>query len=324
MNKLEKIEAPVKEELKIFRGNSGKSLNSDLPLLNIIMRYILRRKGKQIRPLLVFLIAKLNGQINDSTYTAAMLVEFLHTATLIHEDVVDESYERRGFLSINAIWKSKIAVLTGDYLLAKGLLLAVEKKAYNILETISDAVREMSEGELLQVEKSRKLSLNKTEYFEIMRKKSATLISACATCGAQSVTQDRVVFSKMKEFGLLIGLTFQIKDDLLDYEKSSLTGKPKGNDNQEKKLTLPLIVSLENAGNAEQRQIIKLINKKDYNRETYNRIFKFVHEMGGIEYSKNLMLQYQKKATILLKEYSENPVRIALTELVDYIVNREN
>jgi octaprenyl-diphosphate synthase len=324
MNTLDGISAPVWEELKIFRETFSKTMKSDIPLLNIVTNYLLRRKGKQIRPLLVFLTAKLNGPIAESTYTAASLVELLHTATLIHDDVVDEAYERRGFLSINAIWKSKIAVLLGDFLLSRGLLLSIEKKEYDILQIVSDAVREMIEGELLQIQKSRKLNISEEEYFKIIRKKTATLISACTACGARSVTHDKVIIQRMSEFGTKLGIAFQIKDDLFDYEKTTSPGKPKGNDIQEKKLTLPLIASLANASNSERREIIHLINKKSSKLNTYNRVFKFVHESGGLNYAKNIMLQYQKEALTILLDYPENPVRNSMEKLVDYIVKRGN
>jgi octaprenyl-diphosphate synthase len=324
MNKLYSIGAPVREELNIFSETFGKTMKSDIPLLNLVTNYLLRRKGKQIRPLLVFLTAKLNGPTTDATYIAASLVELLHTATLIHDDVVDESYERRGFLSINAIWKSKIAVLVGDYLLSKGMLISVENRAYDILNIVSNAVREMIEGELLQMQKSRKLNISEEEYFKIIRKKTATLIAACTACGARSVIQDEKLILQMKEFGINIGIAFQIKDDLFDYEKTTLTGKPKGNDIQEKKLTLPLIASLSRASKPERREIINLINKKSSKRDTYNRVFKFVHDYEGLEYARTLMHHYQKEARIILLKYPENPVRNALENLVDYIVNREN
>jgi octaprenyl-diphosphate synthase len=324
MSRLNQISSPIQKELKLFSEAFRRTMKSDVALLNIITNYVLKQKGKQIRPILVFLTAKLNGQISEKTYTAASLVELLHTASLIHDDVVDESYERRGFLSINALWKSKIAVLFGDYLLARGLLLSVEHKAYDILNIVSDAVREMSEGELLQIQKSRKLNLSEEEYFTIITKKTATLIAACTACGVRSVTENEDQIRKMKQFGLKIGIAFQIKDDLFDYEKTTITGKPKGNDIQEKKLTLPLITALANAGNSERKDIINLINKKSSKRDTYNKVFKFVHEYNGLNYSRNIMNRYGDEALSILQEYPENDSRTSLENLVHYIVNREN
>jgi octaprenyl-diphosphate synthase len=322
MNKLDLISTPIQDELKLFTEKFGNSIRSDIPLLNIITNYLLRRKGKQIRPLLVFLTAKLNGTISESTFSAASLVELLHTATLIHDDVVDESYERRGFLSINAIWKSKISVLLGDYLLSRGMLLAVNHQEYDILNIVSDAVREMSEGELLQIQKSRKLDLSEEDYFKIIRKKTATLIAACAASGARSVTKDDTLIGQMKEFGLKLGIAFQIKDDLFDYERTALTGKPKGNDIQEKKLTLPLIAALSSARYIERREIIHLINRKSSNKDTYDRVFKFVHEHQGMEYAQKIMSQYHSEAKSILQLYPDSDVRKALENLTDYIVER--
>ena len=322
MDTLYKIQGPVQTELKKFDKVFSDTMRSKIPLLNIIINFIIRRKGKQIRPLLIFLSAKLNGEVNESTYTAASLAELLHTATLIHDDVVDESYERRGFLSINAIWRSKIAVLMGDYLLSKGLILSVEKNEFEILGIFTGAVQEMIEGELFQIQKSRKLNISEEEYFDIIRKKTATLLSACTESGARSVTADKEKLRLMKEFGLKIGMAFQIKDDLFDYETNSLIGKPKGNDIQEKKLTLPLISALEMSPADERRKIIKLINKKSSKRNTYDQVFQFVHERGGVEYAKNKMYALHEEAIQLLMEYPESQIRSAMKDLVEYIVER--
>jgi octaprenyl-diphosphate synthase len=246
MSDIDKIQNSIKEEMERFEPFFRSSMQTKVPLLNIIMNYILRRKGKQMRPMFVFLSAKMiKESVGDSTYTAASLIELLHTATLIHDDVVDEAYERRGFFSINALWKSKISVLVGDYLLSKGLLLAVEKNEYELLKIVSVAVREMSEGELLQIQKSRKLNITEDIYFEIIRKKTAALIAACAACGAKSSGADDETVEKMRLFGEYVGIAFQIKDDLLDYQNNGLIGKPSGNDLKEKKLTLPIIYALE-------------------------------------------------------------------------------
>ncbi len=322
MSTLDKISTPVREELKKFDKVFAEAMRSKIPLLNIITNYVIRRKGKQIRPLLIFLSAKLNGEVNESTFTAASLAELLHTATLIHDDVVDESYERRGFLSINAVWKSKIAVLLGDYLLSKGLILSVEKKEYEILGIFTSAVREMIEGELFQIQKSRKLNILEEEYFDIIRKKTATLISACTESGTRSVTDDRDKIAQMKELGLKIGIAFQIKDDLFDYETHSLIGKPKGNDIQEKKLTLPLIASLEKASRDEKQRIIKLINKKSSKRNTYDQVFQFVHQNKGLEYAKEKMYSLHTDALQILMNYPESESRAAMIDLINYIVER--
>jgi octaprenyl-diphosphate synthase len=324
MSQLAIIRKPVSKELSEFNKLFAKTIKSNVPLLNIITNYVLKRKGKQIRPLLVFLTAKTLGEIRSTTYVAASLVELLHTASLIHDDVVDDSNERRGFLSINALWKSKIAVLLGDYLLAKGLLISVENKEYEILEIVSDAVREMSEGELLQIQKSRKLNLNEEEYFEIIRKKTATLLAACTAIGARSVTDDPAAIEKMKEFGIKIGIAFQIKDDLFDYEKTSITGKPKGNDIQEKKLTLPLITSLSKASASKRREILKIINKKSSKRLIYSKVYDFVHESGGLEYARELMFRYRDEALEILQTLPPSESLDSLKILVNFIVERKS
>lgn len=235
MSELNQIREPIRAELKVFEKHFRESLKSKVPLLDIIMNYILRQKGKQMRPTFVLLTARMFGDITDSSYTAASFIELLHTATLIHDDVVDESFERRGFFSINALWKSKVAILVGDYLLAKGLLLSVERKEYQLLELVSEAVREMSEGELLQIQKARKLDITMDEYFKIIRKKTAALIAACTACGAKSAGASDEQVLLMKEFGELSGIAFQIKDDLFDYDKKGITGKPTANDIKEKR-----------------------------------------------------------------------------------------
>ena len=324
MGELSKIKLPVSEELKKFNELFSKTMKSEVSLLNIITNYVLKRKGKQIRPLLVFLTAKALGQINSSTYTAATLIELLHTATLVHDDVVDESYERRGFLSINALWRSKIAVLLGDYLLAKGLLISVENNEYEILEIVSDAVKEMSEGELLQIQKVRRLNIKEEEYYEIIRKKTATLIAACTASGARSVTTDSRIIKKMNDFGIKTGLAFQIKDDLFDYEKTTITGKPKGNDIQEKKLTLPLIVSLTKADSRERNNILKLIHKKSSKRLTYSKIYDFVHKNQGLEYARKKMIENKDQALAILDEFPSNEALESLKMLVNFVIERKS
>ncbi|UCG28894.1 MAG: polyprenyl synthetase family protein [Bacteroidales bacterium] len=308
--------------MKRFNTLFNSSLKSPVPLLNIIANYILRRKGKQMRPMFVFLTAKLHGEINDSSYTAAALIELLHTATLIHDDVVDDSYQRRGFFSINALWKSKIAVLIGDYLLAKGLLLAIEKREFELLNIVSEAVKEMSEGELMQIQKSRKLNITEKEYFEIIRKKTATLIAACSASGSQSVGADKDIVLKMKQFGENIGVAFQIKDDLFDYQKTNILGKPTGNDIKEKKLTLPLIHSLGNTHASERRRILNLIRHHNNNSTSVMEVIEFVKRNGGIEYSIAKMNEYKGNALKMLHQFPDNEARNALTDLVNFTTTR--
>jgi octaprenyl-diphosphate synthase len=271
----------------------------------------------------VFLSAKLNGTPTDSTYTAASLIELLHTATLIHDDVVDEAYERRGFFSINAIWKSKIAVLMGDYLLAKGLLLSVDNKAYDLLEIVSEAVREMSEGELLQIQRSRTMNITKDQYFEIIRKKTATLISSCTASGAKSVGCSDEVVANMKTFGEYVGLAFQIKDDLFDYQPKGLIGKPTGNDIKEKKITLPLIFALENSSSSERKKILKIISKNNTNSEKVKNVVEFVNAKGGLEYASKEMYEYKNKALDILSLYPDSIVKKAMIDLVNYTIERK-
>jgi len=297
-------------------------MKSPVPLLNLITNYILRRKGKQIRPILVFLSAKTVGTTNESTYVAASLIELLHTATLVHDDVVDDAMERRGFLSINALWRSKIAVLLGDFLLAKGLLLAVKHKQFDLLEIVSDAVKEMSEGELLQIQKTRKLNITEEEYFEIITKKTATLLAACTASGARSVSDNTEQIEKMKQIGINLGIAFQIKDDLFDYEKTNFIGKPIGNDIKEKKLTLPVIAALKNAPSGEARNIIRLINRKASKRNTYDTIYQFVHQYKGLEYAQNKMQDFKQKALDLLAEFPSSEARDSFADLIEYIVSR--
>lgn len=317
------IKEVIGTELKQFNKEFDRSMKSNIPLLNIVTNYILKRKGKQIRPILVFLSAKLIGEVNRSTHVAATLMEIVHTATLIHDDVIDDAHERRGFLSINALWKSKIAVLLGDYMLSKSLQIAVENKEYEIMEITNDSVQEMIKGELLQLQKTRKLNITEEEYFSIIEKKTATLLAACTGSGARSVTTDKSVVDKMKLFGRYIGIAFQIKDDLFDYEKDSSTGKPAGNDIQEKKLTLPLIHSLYNADKKERKEIIKLINKKSSKRDTYQRVIQFVHKHNGVEYTRDKMIEYKEKSLEVLVQFDDNESRKTLEKLVNYIVERK-
>jgi len=312
----------IGEELIIFEKKFAEAVKSNTPLLDRIMKYIIKRKGKQLRPMFVFLSAKLHGDINESTYRAAALVELLHTATLVHDDVVDESLERRGFFSINAIWKNKIAVLVGDYLLSKGLLLSTDNSDFKHLQILSDAVKQMSEGELLQIEKSRNLNLDEGIYFEIIRNKTASLLSSACAVGAYTTSQDETVTNKMKLFGEKVGIAFQIKDDLFDYGKEDI-GKPTGNDIKEKKLTLPLIYTLNKIDNATKRKLIYIIKNENKDPEKINIVIDAVQKAGGITYAAEKMMVYRDEALAILHEFPESQVRKALEELVRYTTDRK-
>ena len=282
---LTRIKKPIEKEMAEFEAYFSKTMHSEIPLLNIILNYILRRKGKQMRPLLVFLTAKLNGLITESTFVAATFIELLHTASLVHDDVVDDAHERRGALSINALWNSKIAVLVGDYMLSKGMLISVEKNRFDMLEIVSEAVKSMSEGELLQLQKARKQNITEEDYFKIIISKTAALLSACTACGARSVTEDPDTIQLMKDFGENIGIAFQIRDDLLDYEGTGLTGKTVGNDIKEKKITLPLIHALEQSPNSKKRHILGIVKNRKKTRAEINEVIGFVSDYGGMEYA---------------------------------------
>ncbi|HMD00698.1 MAG TPA: polyprenyl synthetase family protein [Ferruginibacter sp.] len=312
----------IGEELKIFEKKFADAVKSQTLLLDRIMKYIIKRKGKQLRPMFVFLSAKLTGTINESTYRAAALVELLHTATLVHDDVVDESLERRGFFSINAIWKNKIAVLVGDYLLSKGLLLSTTNNDFEHLHILSDAVRQMSEGELLQMEKARKLNLKEDIYFEIIRNKTASLLSSACAVGAYSSCHDSTVTAKMKMFGEKAGIAFQIKDDLFDYGKENI-GKPTGNDIKEKKLTLPLIYTLNKVAASKRRELIYIIKNENRDPARVKLVIDTVVAEGGISYAEQKMLQYRDEALEILHEFPDGEVRKALEELVRFTTDRK-
>jgi octaprenyl-diphosphate synthase len=322
MSALDKIKEPINEELREFEKSFTQNMKSKIPLLNIVINYILRRKGKQMRPILVFLSAKVTGSVTPSTYVAASLIEMLHTATLIHDDVVDESYERRGFFSINALWKTKMAVLIGDYLLSQGLLLSINNQEFDLLRIVSNAVKEMIEGELLQIQQSRKLSITEEQYFNIIRKKTATLISACAACGAKSVQAPDNVVEQMKQFGENLGIAFQIKDDLLDYQIETYTGKPSGNDLKEKKITLPLIFALQNAGHQDRKRILSLINKGKASSVELEEVIHFITKLGGIEYADQKMNEYRDSSLKILDTFPQNPSRQSLREFAFFTTNR--
>lgn len=322
MDHLELIKKPVKVEIAEFENHFKSKIDSKIPLLNIITNYIIRRKGKQIRPLLVFLSAKLVGEINKSTYSAATLIELLHSSTLLHDDVVDESYERRNHFSINAIWKSKIAVLVGDYFLSSGLLLSIEEKEFKLLETVSESVKEMIEGELLQIQSSRKALIDIDNYFNIIKKKTASLIASCTLCGGLSSTSDKDLLLKLKQFGMYIGIAFQLKDDLFDYQQKGLIGKPTGNDIKEKKFTLPLILALKNAPERESKKIIKIINTNDITKLKYNDVIQFVKKCNGLIESEKYLLEYKNKALDILSYFTDNEAKNSLSLFADYVIHR--
>jgi len=312
----------IDDELKVFESRFREAVRSQTPLLDRIMRYIVKRKGKQLRPMFVLLSAKLCGEVTEPAYRAASLVELLHTATLVHDDVVDDSRERRGFFSVYALWKSKVSVLVGDYLLAKGLLLSLDNKDHHILHILSDAVRKMSEGELLQLEKARTLNLREDIYFEIIRNKTASLLASACAAGAWSTSQDEAIAEKMRRFGEKTGIAFQIKDDLFDYAGDKI-GKPTGNDIKEKKLTLPLIYTLNNTDKKTRREIIYIIKNKNRDKEKVSWVIRKVEEAGGIAYATEQMNSYKKEALAILYEFPESPIRKGLEELVLYVTDRK-
>ncbi len=323
MISLANIQKPVNKELQEFEKSFRDSMKSKVALLDIITSYIIRNKGKQLRPLFVFLAARSLNEVKPATYVAASLIELLHTATLIHDDVVDESFERRGFFSINALWRGKIAVLVGDYLLSRGLLLALDHKEYDLLHTVSDAVREMSEGEIMQIRKTRDLLTDPDEYYEIITKKTASLFGACMASGAQSVAADKKIIEDYKQAGIFAGIAFQIKDDLLDYEKSSIIGKPKGNDIKEKKITLPLIYGLMKASEKDRKHIISLIKNANRKKHKIGEIIDFAHNSGGIDFARQEMSRYKHLSLDILLKYPQNEAMISLLTLIDYVINRD-
>jgi octaprenyl-diphosphate synthase len=312
----------IANELKIFETRFRESVRSQTPLLDRIMRYIVKRKGKQLRPMFVLLSAKLCGEITEPAYRAASLVELLHTATLVHDDVVDDSQERRGFFSVYALWKNKASVLVGDYLLAKGLLMSLDNNDHKILHILSDAVRKMSEGELLQIEKARSLNLREDIYFEIIKNKTASLLASACAAGAWSTSNDEAIAERMRLFGEKTGIAFQIKDDLFDYSSENI-GKPTGNDIKEKKLTLPLIYTLNNTDKRTRREIIYIVKNKNQDREKVNWVINRVKEAGGIDYTTEKMNQYKSEALQILSGFPENPARKGLEDLVKYVTDRK-
>jgi octaprenyl-diphosphate synthase len=323
MNPVDIIKKPIEPEMKEFELKFKTSMQSKAPLLDRITHYIIKRKGKQLRPMFVFLSAKATGDVNESTYTAAALIELLHTATLVHDDVVDEADERRGFFSVNALWKNKVAVLVGDFLLSKGLMMAVDNNEFELLHTVSDAVKEMSEGELLQMEKTRLLNFDEEVYFEIIRQKTAALISACCRSGAQSTKSSEEHIRLMTEFGEKVGMAFQIKDDLFDYGAGKDIGKPTGIDIQERKTTLPLIYALNRASNSDRKRIVNIVKNHNTNAIKVKEVIQFVSASGGIEYATQKMHDYARQSLELLSQLPETEARKSLETLVNYTIERE-
>ena len=324
MIEIKKIKEPIKEEMEVFEKKFKTSMMSEISLLNRITFFIVKRKGKQIRPMFVFLVAKLlgNEKVNERSYRGAALIELIHTATLVHDDIVDDSYKRRGFFSINTLWKNKIAVLVGDYLFSKGLLLSVDNKDFDLLKIISKVVKEMSEGELLQLEKSRDFEITENIYYEIIRKKTAVLIASCCSIGATSVMSSQSDIDKIYEFGELLGMIFQIKDDLFDYT-NKMIGKPTGIDLKEKKITLPLIYTINNLGRKEKKWIINSIKNHNKEKKIINKIIKKVINSGGLEFSLKKINSFKEKALNILYTFPKSKYRDSLELLINYIINRK-
>ena len=324
MKEIERIKFPIKNEIELFESKFEKSMNSNVPLLNRITHYVVNRKGKQMRPMFVFLTAKMltNGKINEKVYRAASVIELIHTATLVHDDVVDSSNMRRGFFSINALWKNKIAVLVGDFLLSKGMLLCIDNNDFDLLKLISKSVKDMSQGELLQIEKARRMDIDEDIYFEIVRKKTASLISSCCALGASAsnVSENKIV--QLANFGEKIGIAFQLKDDLFDYGNKNV-GKPIGIDIKEKKLTLPVIFSLNNSSKSKKRWLVNCIKNHNNDKKVVQEVIKYVKESGGIEYTISKLKLFQNEALDYLKEYPDNQYKESLIKLVNYVIERE-
>ncbi len=324
MKVVEQIKEPIYEEMELFEKKVVKSMSSNVALLNRITHFIINRKGKQMRPMFVFLVAKLlgGGKVNERSYRGASVIELIHTATLVHDDVVDDSNQRRGFFSLNALWKNKIAVLVGDYLLSKGLLLSIENEDFDLLKIISVAVREMSQGELLQIEKARDLDITESVYYEIIRQKTATLLAACCAIGAKSVGASDESVDKMHTFGQLLGMAFQIKDDLFDYGTARI-GKPTGIDIKEQKMTLPLIHTLNTVSSKEKKWLVNSIKNQNKNKERVKEVIKKVINTGGLDFAIEKMNAYRDEALAILFEFPKNEYRDRLELMVKYVVERE-
>ncbi|RLD24021.1 MAG: polyprenyl synthetase family protein [Bacteroidetes bacterium] len=320
--KLAEIKAPIAKEIDEFEKKFRASMKSNVLLLDKIMSYIVKRKGKQMRPMFVFLTAGTVGEITESTYRGASLIELLHTATLVHDDVVDDSNYRRGFFSINALWKNKIAVLVGDYLLSRGLLLSVEHKEFDMLEIVSTAMKEMSEGELMQMEKARRLDITEEVYFDIIRQKTASLIASCCAAGASSTNADTTTIERMRLFGEKVGMAFQIKDDLFDFGTKEI-GKPVGIDIKEKKMTLPLIYALQNATWNEKRKIINIVKNKSHISAKVNEVIAFVKQSGGLEYAIQVMNKFADEAFAILQEFPDSEYKSSLSSMVSFTISRQ-
>ena len=320
----EQIKQPIAFEMELFEEKFRLSMSSKVALLNRITHYIVNRKGKQMRPMFVFLVAKMlnNGEVSERTYRGASVIELIHTATLVHDDVVDDSNRRRGFFSINALWKNKIAVLIGDYLLSKGLLLSIDNNDFDLLKIISVAVREMSEGELLQIEKARQLDITEDIYYDIIRQKTATLIAACCSLGAASVKPNSTEVDLMRRFGELIGMAFQIKDDLFDYGETKI-GKPTGIDIKEQKMTLPLIYAINNSTKKERAWLINSVKNHNKDKKRVKEVISFVIEKGGLQYAEAKMLSFQKEALQLLAQYPDSEFKKSLILMVNYVIERK-
>lgn len=322
----EQIKQPIRYEMELFEKKFHLSMSSRVALLNRITYYIVNRKGKQMRPMFVFLVAKMvsKGEVNDRTYRGASVIELIHTATLVHDDVVDDSNKRRGFFSINALWKNKIAVLVGDFLLSKGLLLSIDNGDFDLLRIISVAVREMSEGELLQIEKARRLDITEDIYYEIIRQKTATLIAACCALGAKAVLEesDNNKVEEMRKFGEYIGMAFQIKDDLFDYTEDKI-GKPTGIDIKEQKMTLPLIYALNNSTEKEKKWLINSVKNHNKDKKRVKEVINFVKQKNGLGYAEKVMKDYQQKALEIIRDYPDSEYKNALTLMVNYVIDRK-
>lgn len=324
MKVVEQIKEPIRQEMELFEQKFHDAMSSKVALLNRITYYIVNRKGKQMRPMFVFLVAKMisKGKVNERTYRGAAVIELIHTATLVHDDVVDDSNRRRGFFSINALWKNKIAVLVGDYLLSKGLLLSIDNGDFDLLKIISVAVREMSEGELLQIEKARRLDITEEIYYEIIRQKTATLIAACCSLGACSVAPDSEEVEKMRKFGELIGMAFQVKDDLFDYTDGPI-GKPTGIDIKEQKMTLPLIFALNQSDKGDRKWLINSVKRHNKDKKRVREVIEYVKIKGGMQYAEEKMLDFQKQALDILEEFEDSTYKAALKQMVNYVIQRK-
>ena len=324
MKVVEQIKEPIYEEMELFEEKFTASMSSKVALLNRITHFIVNRKGKQMRPMFVFLTAKMlnHGKVNERTYRGAAVIELIHTASLVHDDVVDDSNLRRGFFSVNALWKNKIAVLVGDFMLSKGMLLCIENEDFDLLKIISVAVREISEGELLQIEKARKLDITEEVYYNIIRQKTATLLAACCAMGARTVQDDDQIVEKMRLFGEYIGMAFQIKDDLFDYGETAI-GKPTGIDIKEQKMTLPLIYTLNNVSTAEKNWLIQSVKRYNRDKKRVRQVIEKVKAAGGLTYAEKKMEEYRQKALDLLLEFPQDPYRDALELMVNYVISRK-